>query len=51
MLLHSFEHDFMTALKILEVLDIEVPSKIGQAPIGIGAQVDEPETLTSIVLW
>jgi len=42
-LLHSFEDNFTTIRRDVEVANVEVGSEVGQLPLGARLQVDEPE--------
>src|ERR1700682_6317596 len=46
-LLHSFEDNFTTIRRDVEVANIEVGSEFGQLPLGARLQVDEPEVFMS----
>ena len=42
-LLHSFEDNFTTIRRDVEVANVEVGSEVGQLPLDARLQVDEPE--------
>src|SRR4029077_5007114 len=44
-LLHSFEYNFMSVRRDVEVTNVEVRSEVGQLPLGAGLQVHEPKIL------
>jgi hypothetical protein len=44
-LLHSFEDNFATVWRDVEIANVEFGSEVGQPPLGTRLQIDKPEIL------